>query len=122
MPAATGRSSRTNRSSPRRRSIPATVPDHCLDRLKRYRAIATHHDKTAPSYQAMIDLTTLLIRLRGHGPTLVTSANSASLRLFRTAGYERIGVMRSVGYKLGKDRSTFVFCSGEFPSQSAPFR
>jgi transposase len=32
-------------------------------RLKQYRAIATHYDKTATSYRAMIDLGTLMIWL-----------------------------------------------------------
>jgi hypothetical protein len=35
----------------------------CFARLKQYRAIATRYDKTALSYQGMIDLATLLIWL-----------------------------------------------------------
>ncbi|MGH3762439.1 hypothetical protein [Actinophytocola sp.] len=34
-----------------------------FQRLKQYRAIATRHDKTATSYQGMIDLATLLMWL-----------------------------------------------------------
>ncbi len=39
------------------------VVERCFNRLKQYRAIATRYDKTALSYQAMIDLATLLIWL-----------------------------------------------------------
>ena len=39
------------------------VVERCFNRLKQYRAIATRYDKTAKSYQAMIDLATLLIWL-----------------------------------------------------------
>ena len=35
------------------------VVERCFNRLKQYRAIATRYDKTALSYQAMIDLATL---------------------------------------------------------------
>lgn len=39
------------------------IVERCFNRLKQYRAIATRYDKTAQSYQAMIDLATLLIWL-----------------------------------------------------------
>lgn len=39
------------------------VVERCFNRLKQWRAIATRYDKTALSYQAMIDLATLLIWL-----------------------------------------------------------
>jgi transposase len=39
------------------------VVERCFQRLKQYRAIATRYDKTATSYQGMIDLATLLIWL-----------------------------------------------------------
>jgi transposase len=39
------------------------VVERCFGRLKQYRAIATRYDKTAQSYQGMIDLATLLIWL-----------------------------------------------------------
>jgi transposase len=39
------------------------VIERCFNRLKQYRAIATRYDKTALSYQGMIDLATLLIWL-----------------------------------------------------------
>ncbi len=39
------------------------VIERCFNRLKQYRAIATRYDKTAQSYQAMLDLATLLIWL-----------------------------------------------------------
>ena len=39
------------------------VVERCFGRLKQYRAIATRYDKTAQSYQAMIDLATLLMWL-----------------------------------------------------------
>jgi transposase len=39
------------------------VVERCFNQLKQYRAIATRYDKTAMSYQAMIDLATLLIWL-----------------------------------------------------------
>ena len=35
------------------------VVERCFNRLKQYRTIATRYDKTATSYQAMIDLATL---------------------------------------------------------------
>jgi transposase len=35
------------------------VVERCLNRFKQYRAIATRYDKTAMSYQGMIDLATL---------------------------------------------------------------
>ncbi|KOV81795.1 transposase [Nocardia sp. NRRL S-836] len=35
------------------------VVERCFNRLKQFRAIATRYDKTALSYQAMIDLATL---------------------------------------------------------------
>jgi transposase len=37
------------------------VVERCFNRLKQYRAIATGYDKTAISYQGMIDLATLEI-------------------------------------------------------------
>lgn len=39
------------------------VIERCFQRLKQHRAIATRYDKTATSYQGMIDLATLLIWL-----------------------------------------------------------
>jgi transposase len=39
------------------------VVERCFQRLKQYRAIATRYDKTATSYQAMIDLATLIMWL-----------------------------------------------------------
>ena len=39
------------------------VVERCFQRLKQYRAIATRYDKTATSYQGMIDLATLLMWL-----------------------------------------------------------
>ena len=39
------------------------VVERCFNRLKQYRAIATRYDKTALSFQAMIDLATLMIWL-----------------------------------------------------------
>jgi transposase len=39
------------------------VVERCFNRLKQYRAIATRCDKTALSYQGMIDLATLKMRL-----------------------------------------------------------
>lgn len=39
------------------------VVERCFNQLKQHRAIATRYDKTALSYQAMIDLATLLIWL-----------------------------------------------------------
>ncbi|RZS43597.1 DDE family transposase [Herbihabitans rhizosphaerae] len=39
------------------------VVERCFNRLKQFRAIATRYDKTALSYQAMIDLATLTIWL-----------------------------------------------------------
>src|ERR687889_500537 len=39
------------------------IVERCFNRFKQYRAIATRYDKTALSYQAMIDLATLLIWL-----------------------------------------------------------
>ena len=39
------------------------VVERCFNRLKQYRAIATRYDKTAVSYQGMIDLATLVIWL-----------------------------------------------------------
>jgi transposase len=39
------------------------VVERCFGRLKQYRAIATRYDKTAQSYQGMIDLATLLMWL-----------------------------------------------------------
>jgi transposase len=39
------------------------VVERCFNTLKQYRAIATRYDKTTLSYQAMIDLATLLIWL-----------------------------------------------------------
>jgi transposase len=39
------------------------VVERCFARLEQYRAIVTRYDKTAPSYQGMLDLTTLLIWL-----------------------------------------------------------
>jgi transposase len=37
--------------------------ERCFQRLKQHSAIATRYDKTATSYQAMIDLATLLMWL-----------------------------------------------------------
>ncbi|MCP2092700.1 Transposase DDE domain-containing protein [Actinosynnema pretiosum] len=34
--------------------------ERCFNRLKQFRAIATRFDKTATSYQGMLDLATLL--------------------------------------------------------------
>lgn len=42
------------------------VVARCFNRLEQYRGIATRYDKTAPSFHAMIDLATLMMRLRGH--------------------------------------------------------
>ena len=39
------------------------VVERCFNRLKQYRAIATRYDKTAVSYQGMLDLATLLMWL-----------------------------------------------------------
>jgi transposase len=39
------------------------VVERCFQRLKQFRAIATRHDKTTLSYQAMIDLATLILWL-----------------------------------------------------------
>jgi transposase len=39
------------------------VVERCFNRFKQYRAIATRYDKTALSFQAMIDLATLMIWL-----------------------------------------------------------
>ena len=39
------------------------IVERCFNRFKQYRAIATRYDKTATSYQAMIDLATLLMWL-----------------------------------------------------------
>lgn len=39
------------------------VVERCFNRLKQYRAIATRYDKTALSYQGMIDLATLIMWL-----------------------------------------------------------
>jgi transposase len=39
------------------------VVERCFQRLKQHRAIATRYDKTATTYQGMIDLATLLIWL-----------------------------------------------------------
>jgi transposase len=39
------------------------VVERCFQRLKQHRAIATRYDKTAISYQGMIDLATLLLWL-----------------------------------------------------------
>jgi transposase len=39
------------------------IVERCFNRLKQYRAIATRYDKTATSYQGMIDLATLLMWL-----------------------------------------------------------
>ncbi|GLY87217.1 IS5 family transposase [Actinoallomurus iriomotensis] len=39
------------------------IVERCFGRLKQYRAIATRYDKTAQSYQGMIDLATLLMWL-----------------------------------------------------------
>jgi transposase len=50
-----GRPPGFDKSAYRRRN----VVERCFNRLKQYRAIATRYDKTALSYQAMIDLATL---------------------------------------------------------------
>jgi transposase len=39
------------------------IVERCFQRLKQFRAIATRYDKTALSYQAMIDLATLTLWL-----------------------------------------------------------
>ena len=39
------------------------VVERCFNRFKQYRAIATRYDKTALSYQGMLDLATLLMWL-----------------------------------------------------------
>jgi transposase len=39
------------------------VVERCFQRLKQFRAIATRYDKTATSYQAMIDLAILTLWL-----------------------------------------------------------
>lgn len=39
------------------------IVERCFNRLKHFRAIATRFDKTAISYQGMLDLATLLIWL-----------------------------------------------------------
>jgi transposase len=39
------------------------VVERCFQRLKQFRAIATRYDRTALSYQAMIDLATLTLWL-----------------------------------------------------------
>ena len=39
------------------------IVERCFNRFKQYRAIATRYDKTATSYQGMIDLATLLMWL-----------------------------------------------------------
>lgn len=39
------------------------VVERCFNRFKQYRAIATRYDKTALSFQAMIDLATLMMWL-----------------------------------------------------------
>jgi transposase len=39
------------------------VVERCFNRLKQFRAIATRYDKTALSYQTMIDLATLILWL-----------------------------------------------------------
>jgi transposase len=41
------------------------IVERCFNRFKQYPAIATRYDKTATSYQAMIDLATLLVWLWG---------------------------------------------------------
>lgn len=48
-----------NRHAYRRRNI----VERCFQRLKQFRAIATRYDKTALSYQGMIDLATLIMWL-----------------------------------------------------------
>jgi transposase len=54
-----GRPPAFDKTAYRRRNI----VERCFDRFKQYRAIATRYDKTATSYQAMIDLATLLMWL-----------------------------------------------------------
>ena len=54
-----GRPPAFDRLAYRRRNI----VERCFHRLKQYRAIATRYDKTATSYQGMIDLATLLMWL-----------------------------------------------------------
>ncbi|WP_344621325.1 transposase, partial [Actinosynnema pretiosum] len=51
-----GRPPAFDRSAYRRRN----VVERCFNRLKQFRAIATRFDKTATSYQGMLDLATLL--------------------------------------------------------------
>jgi transposase len=54
-----GRPPAFDRDAYRRRNI----VERCFQRLKQFRAIATRYDKTALSYQAMIDLATLTLWL-----------------------------------------------------------
>jgi transposase len=54
-----GRPPAFDKTAYRRRNI----VERCFNRFKQYRAIATRYDKTATSYQAMIDLATLLMWL-----------------------------------------------------------
>ncbi|MFB9496069.1 hypothetical protein ACFFR6_03765 [Saccharothrix mutabilis subsp. capreolus] len=42
------------------------VVQRCFNRHKQFRASATRFDKAATSHRGVIDLATLLIRLRGH--------------------------------------------------------
>lgn len=57
--AAGGRPPAFDKTAYRRRN----VVERCFGRLKQHRAIATRYDKTALSYQGMIDLATLLLWL-----------------------------------------------------------
>jgi transposase len=54
-----GRPPAFDRTAYKRRNI----VERCFQRLKQFRAIATRYDKTALSYQAMIDLATLTLWL-----------------------------------------------------------
>ncbi len=54
------------------------VVERCFNRLKQYRAIATRYDKTALSYQAMIDLATLKVTVPQRGLRPARSTATAS--------------------------------------------
>uniref|UniRef100_Q2MFK7 Putative transposase n=1 Tax=Streptoalloteichus tenebrarius (strain ATCC 17920 / DSM 40477 / JCM 4838 / CBS 697.72 / NBRC 16177 / NCIMB 11028 / NRRL B-12390 / A12253. 1 / ISP 5477) TaxID=1933 RepID=Q2MFK7_STRSD len=67
---ATSRPGRRSSPGVRPRRLPASriVVERRVDRLQRFRVIATRGDKTVISYREMADLATLLIRLRGQAP------------------------------------------------------
>ncbi|QYN33613.1 IS5 family transposase [Pseudonocardia sp. DSM 110487] len=54
------------------------VVERCFNRFKQYRAIATRYDKTALSYQAMIDLATLKMWPRGRSLVVPVVSSSGS--------------------------------------------